>query len=111
MPLTAPEILSHPAFPKVIWDLPPATKGKCPVANTRSGPIDLAYEVHGTGAIKTIVSNSTDHPFDSSDGTASPGIGVLRTVDSGSWVSAHSNGSGSVKLKISATPWAPNIQL
>lgn len=56
MPLTAAELLEHPAFPKVIWDLQPTTKGKCAVAAGRGGPFDIVYEIHGTGPIRTIVS-------------------------------------------------------
>lgn len=49
MPLTAAEVIEHPAFNTVIWDLKPTKKGKCPVAQSRGGPIDIAYEIHGTG--------------------------------------------------------------
>ena len=56
MPLTAAEIIAHPAFPQVIWKLEPAKKGKCPVASGRGGPIKLAYEIHGTGPRKIVVS-------------------------------------------------------
>ncbi|CAF9942506.1 MAG: hypothetical protein ALECFALPRED_009781 [Alectoria fallacina] len=54
MPLTVAEIVEHPAFNSVIWDLKPTTKGKCAVAHTRGGPIDIAYEIHGTGPIKLV---------------------------------------------------------
>ncbi|MCJ1457349.1 hypothetical protein MMC28_007717 [Mycoblastus sanguinarius] len=54
MPLTAAEIIAHPAFPQVIWKLEPAKKGKCPVASGRGGPIKLAYEIHGTGPRKIV---------------------------------------------------------
>lgn len=56
MPLTAAELIEHPAFPKAIWDLQPTTKGKCAVAAGRGGPFDIVYEIHGTGPIRTIVS-------------------------------------------------------
>ena len=56
-PLTSAEIVQHPAFKDVIWDLPPTTKGNCAVASTRrGGPFNIAYEIHGTGPIHTIVS-------------------------------------------------------
>ena len=60
MPLTVAEIVEHPAFDSVIWDLKPTTKGKCAVAHARGGPIDIAYEIHGTGPIKLVVSHSQD---------------------------------------------------
>lgn len=56
MSLTSAEIVEHPAFKEVIWDLKPTTKGKCAVAAGRGGPFDIAYEIHGTGPIRTIVS-------------------------------------------------------
>ncbi|KAL6720072.1 hypothetical protein ACLMJK_001993 [Lecanora helva] len=56
MPLTAAEILGHPAYPNVIWDLKPTAKGKCKVAANRGGPLDIAYEIHGRGLIKIIKS-------------------------------------------------------
>lgn len=59
MPLRAEEILAHPAFHNVIWDLEPAKKGKCSVAKGRGGPFDIAYEIHGTGPRKIIVSIAT----------------------------------------------------
>ena len=56
MPLTSAEIVEHPAFQEVIWDLKPTTKGKGAVAAGRGGPFDIAYETHGTGPIRTVVS-------------------------------------------------------
>ena len=58
MPLTAAEIIEHPAFNTVIWDLTPTKKGKCAVAHGRGGPIDIAYEIHGTGPVHLVVSRS-----------------------------------------------------
>lgn len=54
MPLTSAEIVEHPAFKDVIWDLKPTTKGKCAVATGRGGPFNIAYEIHGTGPIRTV---------------------------------------------------------
>ncbi len=57
MPLTAAEIVQHPAFKQnVIWDLKPTKKAKCSVAKGRGGPFNLMYEIHGTGPIHMIVS-------------------------------------------------------
>ena len=56
MPPTAAEILRHPAFPTVIWDLPATSKGKVAVAKARGGPVNIAYEIHGTGPIRLVVS-------------------------------------------------------
>lgn len=50
------EILSHPSYPSTIWRLEPSQEGKLPVAKARGGPINLSYEVHGTGDIKMVVS-------------------------------------------------------
>lgn len=66
MPLTAAELIEHPAFPDVIWDLKPTTKGKCVVAATRGGPFNIAYEIHGTGPIRIVVSSYIS-PFNSID--------------------------------------------
>ena len=56
MPLTAAQLTQHPAFDTVIWHLKPTKKGKCAVAHGRRGPIDIAYEIHGTGPIRLVVS-------------------------------------------------------
>ncbi|KAA6407085.1 MAG: hypothetical protein FRX48_09151 [Lasallia pustulata] len=48
-PLTAAEIVQHPEFEHVTWDLKPSKKGKVAVANGRGGPINISYEVHGEG--------------------------------------------------------------
>lgn len=57
MPLTAAEILAHPAYNTVNWDLPPTKKGRCEVAHGRSGgPFKIHYEIHGTGDVKLVVS-------------------------------------------------------
>ena len=58
MPLTAAEIVEHPAFNTVKWQLKPTKKGKCPAARGRGGPFEIAYEIHGTGPIHLVVSSS-----------------------------------------------------
>ena len=55
-PLTAAELVVHPAFKTVTWDLLPTKYGKVPVAQGRGGPIRISYEVHGTGNICLVVS-------------------------------------------------------
>ncbi|KAF4208170.1 hypothetical protein CNMCM8927_001189 [Aspergillus lentulus] len=54
-PLTAQEIIAHPAYETVDWKLPPTTSGRALVAqNRRGGPINLNYEIHGTGPVKLV---------------------------------------------------------
>ncbi|KAH7070760.1 Alpha/Beta hydrolase protein [Paraphoma chrysanthemicola] len=48
-PMTAEALLKHPEYDYAIWDLKPVQKGKVAAANGRGGPIDIAYEVHGSG--------------------------------------------------------------
>lgn len=48
-PLTPDELLNHPEYPYIIWDLTPEKKGKVAVAKDRGGPVNIAYEVHGHG--------------------------------------------------------------
>ncbi|KAH8719158.1 Alpha/Beta hydrolase protein [Phaeosphaeriaceae sp. PMI808] len=48
-PLTSDELLKHPEYNHTIWDLQPQKKGKVLVAQGRGGPINVAYEVHGSG--------------------------------------------------------------
>ncbi|KAL8785135.1 MAG: hypothetical protein Q9213_003553 [Squamulea squamosa] len=48
-PLTANEVLRHPKFGQTTLDLVPQQRGKACVAKDRGGPIDIAYEVHGSG--------------------------------------------------------------
>ena len=54
-PLSAAEIIQHPEFEHVVWDLKPAKKGKTTVAHGRGGPIQIAYEIHGNGPTKLVV--------------------------------------------------------
>ena len=54
--LTADQILAHPQYKNIIWDLPPTKKGKVEVAKSRGGPFKIAYEIHGHGDTKLLVS-------------------------------------------------------
>lgn len=55
-PLTAAQVLEHPEFESVVWDLKAVSKGRATVAQgRRGGPLDLAYEVHGQGPVKLVV--------------------------------------------------------
>jgi hypothetical protein len=57
VPLKAAEIVAHPAFKHVEWNLPPTTSGKALVAKGRTGgPFELYYEIHGRGERKIVVS-------------------------------------------------------
>lgn len=49
------EVLANPAYPTTIWDLTPTQSGRLPVAKNRGGPINIEWEVHGTGDIKLVV--------------------------------------------------------
>jgi len=53
--MTAAELLEHPEYPYVTWDLKPQKKGKAAVAKGRGGPFNIAYEVHGHGPTKLVV--------------------------------------------------------
>jgi len=55
-------VLQHPAFPTAIWQLQPDRSGMAPVAESRGGPINICWEVHGEGPIKLIVSCITPPP-------------------------------------------------
>jgi hypothetical protein len=55
-PMTAEQLRQHPEYNHTIWDLKPSQKGKFPVAKDRGGPINIAYEVHGTGDRHLVVS-------------------------------------------------------
>jgi hypothetical protein len=55
-PMTAEQLQQHPEYNHTIWDLKPEKKGKVTVANGRGGPIDIAYEVHGSGDRHLVVS-------------------------------------------------------
>ncbi|TAQ90824.1 hypothetical protein B7494_g850 [Chlorociboria aeruginascens] len=52
---TVQQILAHPAYPEVIWDLEPTKRGRLDVAEGRGGPFKIDWEVHGRGEIKLVV--------------------------------------------------------
>ncbi|EXJ77530.1 hypothetical protein A1O3_09757 [Capronia epimyces CBS 606.96] len=55
MPLTAKEVVAHPAFQTREWDLPPTKQGESEVAKGRpGGPFKLHYEIHGSGDVKLV---------------------------------------------------------
>ena len=54
--LKAAEILAHPEFGKVPWEGKATKEGFVKVAKGRGGPIPIAYEIHGTGPNKLVVS-------------------------------------------------------
>ena len=68
-PLSAAELVKHPEFEHVTWPLKPAKKGKVAIANGRGGPVQIAYEIHGNGPTKlvvsTIISRRLPNRFDS----------------------------------------------
>jgi hypothetical protein len=53
--LTAQEIISHPEFAYVNWNLAPTRKERIPIGRGRGGPFRIAYEIHGSGPIHTVV--------------------------------------------------------
>lgn len=57
-PLTPEELAAHPEYPHVFWHLEPTKKGVLKVAETRGGPVDISWEIHGTGPTKIVVSPS-----------------------------------------------------
>lgn len=58
MPLSAAQVQEHPEFPHVNWNLTPTKKGKIAAARDRGGPINIAFEIHGTGPSHVVVSQS-----------------------------------------------------
>ena len=69
-PLTAAEILKHPEFEHVVWELQPAKKGKATVAQGRGGPIQISYEIHGNGPIRLVVWFQISYNFSLLPGTS-----------------------------------------
>lgn len=55
-PLTPQELQKHPEYEHTIWKLKPSLQGKVAVAKDRGGPFNIAYEVHGHGDRKLVVS-------------------------------------------------------
>jgi hypothetical protein len=54
--MTAEELQKHPEYEHTIWKLKADQEGKVAVAKGRGGPINIAYEVHGHGDRKIVVS-------------------------------------------------------
>lgn len=54
--MTAAEVQNHPEYPHITWDLKPREKGALDVAEGRGGPFKLAWEIHGDGPEKIVVS-------------------------------------------------------
>jgi hypothetical protein len=54
-PLTAAEVMAHPEFPHVHWELKADQKASVEVGRGRGGPFKIAYEIHGHGPSKIIV--------------------------------------------------------
>lgn len=69
-PLTAAELIQHPQYDTVIWDLKPTSKGKVAVGKDRQSTCQISYETHGNGPIHLVVSHlgsnslsfNLDHP-------------------------------------------------
>ncbi|RMZ79722.1 hypothetical protein DV738_g3188, partial [Chaetothyriales sp. CBS 135597] len=56
MPLTAAELVAHPAFKHLEWKLPANKEGFVSVADgRRGGPFDIWYELHGTGPTRLVL--------------------------------------------------------
>ena len=56
--LTSNELLEHPEYPYLTWDLQPAAKGKAAVGKGRGGPFHICYEIHGHGPLHLVVSRA-----------------------------------------------------
>ncbi|RMZ91319.1 hypothetical protein DV736_g1435, partial [Chaetothyriales sp. CBS 134916] len=55
MPLTAAELVAHPAFKHLEWKLPASQEGYASVAETRrGGPFKIWYELHGRGPTRLV---------------------------------------------------------
>lgn len=52
--LSVEQILEHPEYPHVNWDLAAVKKEKIEIAHGRGGPFGLAHELHGHGPRKLI---------------------------------------------------------
>lgn len=55
-PLTAAELLEHPEYPYLTWELEVTVKEKLLVGSGRGGPFNISYEIHGRGPIHIVVS-------------------------------------------------------
>ncbi|KAL1844914.1 hypothetical protein VTK73DRAFT_1514 [Phialemonium thermophilum] len=52
---TVAETLNHPSYSTAIWNLEPTQKGILPVAEGRGGPLNISWEVHGSGPVKLVL--------------------------------------------------------
>jgi hypothetical protein len=50
------ETAMHPAYPTAIWQFEPHQKGKLATTLLRGSPVNIAWEIHGDGPIKLMVS-------------------------------------------------------
>ncbi|KLU88662.1 hypothetical protein MAPG_07647 [Magnaporthiopsis poae ATCC 64411] len=51
---TIEQVLEHPAYPSSIWRLVPTRSGRLPVAEGRGGPLNISWEIHGSGPTKVV---------------------------------------------------------
>ncbi|KFH44837.1 putative aminoacrylate hydrolase-like protein [Hapsidospora chrysogenum ATCC 11550] len=49
------ETTNHPAYPSAVWNLKPDRNGLFPAAKDRGGPVNIAWEIHGTGPTKLLL--------------------------------------------------------
>lgn len=49
------ETVNHLAYPGTVWGLEPHQQGKVAAAKDRGGPVNIAWEIHGSGPIKLVV--------------------------------------------------------
>lgn len=47
-------MLEHPAYPASVWRLVPTRSGRLPVAEGRGGPLNISWEIHGSGPTKVV---------------------------------------------------------
>ncbi|OIW28100.1 alpha/beta-hydrolase [Coniochaeta ligniaria NRRL 30616] len=52
---TVAETVNHPSFPTALFNLSPSLSGTLPVAEGRGGPLNINWEVHGSGPIKLLL--------------------------------------------------------
>ncbi|KFY33305.1 hypothetical protein V494_07718 [Pseudogymnoascus sp. VKM F-4513 (FW-928)] len=52
--LKAAEVTALPSYPSVTWKLQPTQEGILKVAEGRGGPLNISWEVHGTGKTKIV---------------------------------------------------------
>ncbi|KAH8734561.1 Alpha/Beta hydrolase protein [Ilyonectria robusta] len=49
------ETVNHLAYPGTVWGLEPHQQGKVAAAKDRGGPVNIAWEMHGSGPIKLVL--------------------------------------------------------